>query len=320
MLVAGGCTVDGCTTATSSVVAVDSTGAVSARPGLLTARDAHTAALLDDGSVLVVGGFTAEGQPPLASAETLAPGGSGWQATAPMRVARGGHASAELGDGRVLVAGGWIASQTYTDSTEVYDPRTRRFERGPRLPVAVDGLAAAPLANGSVLLAGGQVRPGVATDQAVVVHPDGTLDAVEPLAHARFKHAMVALPSGEVLVVGGTPDDERLLASTELFDPRTRTFRPGPDLSSGRYKLGGAAAVLPDGRVLVAGGGPGIEVIDVAADATRLYPSDPTVPVRGSFSTVSVVRDRVLVLGGYDDAIRLTGRHALIPLARLDNS
>ena len=314
VLVAGGCAVDGCTTATPSVVAVDATGDVSVRPDLRTARDAHTAALLGDGSVLVAGGFSGEGQPPLASAETLAPGGTGWQPTAPMRTARGGHATAPLGDGRVLVAGGWIGSQTYTDSTEIYDPRTRRFVPGPRLPVAVDGLAAAPLPDGSVLVAGGQVRPGVATDQALVVHPDGTLTRVAPLGQARFKHAMVPLASGRVLVIGGTVDDRRLLTSTELFDPRTRAFRPGPDLSSGRYKLGGAAAVLPDGRVLVAGGGPGVEIIDVGAGTSRPYATGLVAPTRGSFSTVSVVRSRVLVLGGYDEDIRLTGRYALIGL------
>ncbi len=317
VLVAGGCTVDGCSTATSSVVAVDAAGNVSSRPALLSARDAHTAALLGDGSVLVAGGFSGEGQPPLASAETLAPGGTRWQETAPMRTPRGGHAAARFGDGRVLVAGGWVASQTYTDSTEIYDPVTRRFVPGPRLPLAVDGLAAAPLPDGSVLVAGGQVRPGVATNRAVVVHADGTRTPVAPLAQARFKHAMVPLPSGEVLVIGGTVDDERLLTSTELFDPRTRTWRPGPELSSGRYKLGGAAVALPDGRVVVAGGGPGIEVIDVGAGTSRPYAPGQVPPVRGSFSTVSIVGDRVLVLGGYDEDIRLTGRYTLIGVRRL---
>lgn len=316
-LIVGGCIVDGCGTATASVVAVSAAGTARARPDLLTARDAHTAVLLRDGSVFVAGGFSAEGQPPLASAETIAPDAGGWQATGAMRIGRGGHAAALLGDGRVVVAGGWIASHSYTETTEIFDPRTRRFGPGPRLPHAVDGLAAASLADGSVLVSGGQVRPGVATDATMIINPDGSTTRVGSLAHARFKHGMVALPGGGVLVIGGTDDDRRLLTSTEVFDPRTRTFRPGPSLANGRYKLAGGAAALPDGRVLVAGGGPGAELIDLRAGTSKPVRAASIGTVRGSFSTVSVIRDRVLILGGYDEAIRLTDTEALIRLSQL---
>ena len=162
-LIVGGCVTDGCSEATSSVVSVAADGAVTIRPSLLSPRDGHVATALADGSVLVVGGFSGEGEPPLATAETLGPQADAWQATGPLRIGRGGHAAAVLGDGRVVVAGGWLGSQTYTDSTEIYDPVRRRFVRGPDLPRAVDGLAAASLPDGSVLVTGGQVRPGVAT-------------------------------------------------------------------------------------------------------------------------------------------------------------
>lgn len=316
-LIVGGCSTDGCSEATSSVVSVASDGAVTARPDLLAPRDGHVAVALEDGSVLVVGGYSGEGEAPLATAETLAPEDGAWQSTGPLHVGRGGHAAALLGDGRVLVAGGWLGSQTYTDSTEIYDPDSRRFTRGPDLPQPVDGLAAAPLPDGSVLVAGGQVRPETATDAAAVVEPDGTLRDVGSLRQPRFKHAMVALPTGEVLVIGGTDDDRRLLTSTEVFDPRTRTFRAGPDLVSGRYKLIGAAAVLPDGRVLVAGGGRGVEVVDVRAGTSTPVQTGALDQVWASFSTVSVLSDRVLMLGGYDEAINLTGLHELLPLDRL---
>ena len=317
VLIVGGCSTDGCSQATSSVVSVSSDGAVTSRPDLLAPRDGHVAVALEDGSVLVVGGFTGEGEPPLATAETLAPEADAWQPTGALRVGRGGHAAAPLGDGRLLVAGGWLGSQTYTDSTEIYDPDTRRFTRGPDLPEAVDGLAAAPLPDGSVLVAGGQVRPEVATGAAALIEPDGTLREIDPLRQPRFKHAMVALPTGEVLVIGGTDDDRRLLTSTEVFDPRTRTFRAGPDLTTGRYKLGSAAAVLPDGRVLVAGGGRGVEVIDVRADTSAPVQAGSLGQVWASFSTVSVLGDRVLVLGGYDESIGLTGLSELLPLDQL---
>ena len=317
LLIVGGCITDGCSQATSSVVSVSSDGAVTSRPDLLAPRVGHVAVALEDGSVLIVGGFTGEGEPPLATTETLAPGADAWQPTAALRIGRGGHAAALLGDGRLLVAGGWLGSQTYTDSTEIYDPDLRRFTRGPDLPEAVDGLAAAPLQDGSVLVTGGQVCPEVATGAAAVIQPDGTLREIDPLRQPRFKHAMVTLPTGEVLVIGGTDDDRRLLTSTEVFDPRTGEFGAGPDLTAGRYKLIGSAAVLPDGRVLVAGGGRGVEVIDVRAGTSTPVQTDALRQVWASFSTVSVLADRVLVLGGYDQSIALTGLHELLPLDQL---
>ncbi len=314
-LIVGGCVTDGCSQATSSVVSVSAEGTVTPRPELLSPRDGHVAAALADGSVIVVGGFRAEGEPPLATAETLDPEAEAWQPTGPLKVGRGGHAAAVLGDGRVLVAGGWIGSQTYTDSTEIYNPTTRRFARGPDLPRAVDGLAAASLPDGSVLIAGGQMRPEVATGAAALIQPDGSLRQVGPLSQPRFKHAMVSLPTGEVLVIGGTDNDHRLLASTEVFDPRTNTFRAGPSLVNGRYKLGGAVAALPDGRVIVAGGGSGVELIDLSAGTSRTVQT--LAGVWASFSTVSVLPDRILVLGGYDRRIGLTGLHQLLPIDQL---
>jgi hypothetical protein len=213
------------------------------------------------------------------------------------------------------VAGGWVGSRTYTASTEVLDPQAGRVRPGPELPEGVDGLAAATLPDGSVLIAGGQRRPGVASDQAVVISPDGqTARPVGRLRQARFKHAMTALPDGTVLVIGGTSDDVALLETTEIFHPDTATFTAGPRLVHGRYKLSGAATLLSDGRVLVGGGGPGLEVIDPVRGRSS--------PVKGeqqvaSFSTVSLVADKAWVVGGYDRNIQLTGLTLEIQLSTL---
>jgi hypothetical protein len=100
------------------------------------------------------------------------------------------------------------------------------------LPEGVDGLAAATLPDGSVLIAGGQRRPGVASDQAVLISADGrSVRPVARLGQARFKHVMISLPDGRVLVIGGTSDDTKLLDTTEIFSPGTATFTPGPGSS-----------------------------------------------------------------------------------------
>jgi hypothetical protein len=125
---------------------------------------------------------------------------------------------------------------------------------------------------------------------------------------------MIALPDRTVLVIGGTGDDVELLDTTEIFHPDTATFTPGPRLVHGRYKLSEAATVLPDGRVLVAGGGPGLEVIDPVRGLSSPVGAEQQV---ASFSTVSVVAGRAWVIGGYDRNIRLTGRVLEIQLSTL---
>ena len=86
-------------------------------------------------------------------------------------------------------------------------------------------------------------------------------------------------------------------------------FEHGPSLTDGRYKLTDAVVALPDGRVVV-GGGPTLDVLDVRArhgpDARRAADSTYAAPSRRS---AVVSGSRVLVAGGYDDAIRPDGQH-----------
>ena len=215
----------------------------------------------------------------------------------------------------MVIAGGWAAAGDPTATTEIFDPATGAFTPGPALPVAVDALAAAPLPDGSVLVTGGR-RPGdVSVAFAVVIAADGTATRVADLAHPRFKHEMVTLPSGEVMVIGGTSDDRELLRSTEIYDPVARTFRPGPEMAQGRYKMTGGVAVLPDGRVLVGTGATGVELLDPVRGTTVPVAGAPS--GRSMSATADVVGAEVIVLGGYGDRIVLTRTEWRIPLADL---
>jgi len=82
----------------------------------------------------------------------------------------------------------------------------------------------------------------------------GTFTATGDLTTARVGHTATLLLDGRVLIVGGDKT-----GTAELYDPATGTFSPTGNGTTGHG--GGAswgdpptAALLPDGRVLIAGG------------------------------------------------------------------
>jgi predicted secreted protein len=124
---------------------------------------------------------------------------------------------------------------------------------------AREGQTATLLASGMVLVAGGvgPLSTGAlgALSSAELYDPEsGTWNATGSLATARYGHVATLLPSGEVLVAGGFggPSPGVWLASAELYDPGTGTWRATGSLVSNRS--GATATLLPSGKVLVAGG------------------------------------------------------------------
>lgn len=72
---------------------------------------------------------------------------------------------------------------------------------------------------------------------------------------ARESHVGALLPNGLVLIAGGHSgrrESIRLYDSAELYGPERGVFRPTGSMTQPRHKQ--AAAILPDGRVLVTGG------------------------------------------------------------------
>jgi hypothetical protein len=84
------------------------------------------------------------------------------------------------------------------------------------------------------------------------------------------------LKDGRILFIGGATDFEPAISSTDIFDPKTNSFSPGPNMLLERS--GHASVTLADGRVLVFGGTDGYRI----HDSVEIYN-----PVSGTFSLAS---------------------------------
>ena len=280
------------------------------------ARGGHTATLLLDGRVLVAGG---EGSPGASvSAEIYDPVTENWSPTGSLGAARVLHTATLLTDGRVLAAGGLGAG--VLASTEIYDPATGAWSSTGLLATSRHLHTATLLLDGRVLVVGGHDGSGFVASAEVYDPAAGVWSPAGELNTGRWLHTATLLPDGRVLVAGGY-DTSGALAETQLYDP---TAAPGSAWSTtGAMTTNRAmhtASLLPDGRVLVAGGSsssshlPGAEVYDPAAGTWSLTGSMAT--QRAVHSATLLVDGRVLVAGGTaDDSHYLASAEVYDPAA-----
>ena len=79
----------------------------------------------------------------------------------------------------------------------------------------------------------------------------------EPMNHVRAAATLTLLPDGRVLAAGGYDpggsfNQQVEHTTTEIFDPATGEWSPGPDLAEPRWR--DSATLLPDGRIILLGG------------------------------------------------------------------
>ena len=88
--------------------------------------------------------------------------------------------------------------------------------------------------------------------------PSPAWRAVSPMANARYKHNLVVMPDGKVMAIGGAPIVSRTTATgtlpSEIWDPVTETWVTVASIAESR-NYHSIALLLPDGRILSAGGG-----------------------------------------------------------------
>ncbi|MBI2121983.1 MAG: S8 family serine peptidase [Candidatus Sungbacteria bacterium] len=135
--------------------------------------------------------------------------------------------------------------------------------------------------------------------------PPGVWTSVGTMTTKRLEHSMTVLPNGKVLIAGGQTENgfaSGATTSAELFDPATNTFtRTGTMFLPRRAHT---ATLLPNGKVLMAGGWDGIDPASYIA--TELYdPASGTFSFIGNMThtrhwhTATLLQDgTVLLIGG----------------------
>ena len=168
------------------------------------------------------------------------------------------QAAVLLSDGRVLVVGGTILiDATQTARAEIYDPAKDTWTPTEDMGVERGRPNAVLLSDGRVLVTGDRSLDFRAvTGKAETYDPDaGTWSSTEDMSKASIGHTLTLLPDGRVLAAGGvhpTNIHHGVYSTTEIFDPATNSWSPGPELSEPRTYH--SATLLPDGRVLLIGG------------------------------------------------------------------
>jgi len=269
VLIAGGGVTGGHTTDTAEIYDPAS-GAFSYTKGnMITPHAFHGAVLLADGKVLLAGGL--KGTTVLASAELYDPVSETFSATAvPLNSARTDFAAILLVDGRALLAGGAGVSSAL-DSAELYDPSSSTFSfTANNMSIGRWAPSAAPLADGNAIVgAGSSAFPSASPEEASFDLFDASTNTFSPtgaLHIARMDAAAVVLPDGAPLILGGIDNQGNNSGngepSGEIYNPAAGTFTVTGGLNALRVAY--ASALLPDGRVLIAGGGSETSALNTA--------------------------------------------------------
>ena len=273
-------------------------------------------AVLQDGRVLVVGGLSGSSSTSaLGTVEVFDPKSSTWATAAPMLQARAYPAAATLADGSVLVVGG-SRGGVPLDGAERYFPDSGTWVSVGSMGAPRTQAKATLLLDGRVLVTGGGTDGSPtfhSTNAAEIFDPaTGVWTPTAPMSAARAFHTATLLADGKVLVSGGASiyhGSKGVVAATaEIYDPKSATWHAAARMSVARYHH--TAALLADGRVLVAGGWALTTNSDKSLAAAEIYdPTTNTWAATGSMATgrargsmTALPDGRVLVAGGVDPA------------------
>lgn len=308
ILALGGCVEDGCDPgpASATVDIFDADGRHLLRTGrLLTRRVQPAAVALPEGTVLVIGGWV-DGRVS-ATTEIFDPSSGKSRPGPRLAGPRASPTVVRLADGRILIAGGYDG-RAVQSGAQIFDPSSSKLGAVGALRTARSGATGTLLRDGKILLAGGgdgESDGRTALASAELFDPStGVFRATGPLGQRRYKHGAVALPDGDVIIVGGS--DERdyggKLRSVERYDAKAGKFVAAGTLAVKRFKLADGILLIGPNTILVAAGDRHPEIFDISTGKGVLLPDD--LGSQWNYMTVARVEGNAAMLaGGYREGL-----------------
>ena len=289
-------------------------------PKMASARGLLTATLLKNGKILVVGGANSVGV--LKTCELYDPKTNKFSPTGSLSVPRAGHTASLLPDGRVLIAGGLSdisnalkAIGSMKKSTEIYNPKTGTFSKGPNMSRERIAHTASTLPDGTILLAGGISLngffrlPGMTNRCEIFDAKTNRFRGAASLPFSIAAHSQITLKSGRILVVGGARSsllitDAKPMKDVARYDPASGKWARMPSLAIARTLP--SLAQLSNGKILVIGGAQGTLDKPTATASCEFF--DPKTPKfspaaslgisRAGSPALSLSEGQIFVVGG----------------------
>ena len=187
--------------------------------GLNVGRTNHTMVRISDRKFLIYGGATLEGEPPPPELYDPVTGNSTTLAT-PESDSRYLHVAHTLQDGTVWMLGGENFDGQPLTSVQRFDPATSTFLQSFNLATARSTAAIARLTDARVLILGGKtsLSASSATQTTELLGAPTERRDGPPMNVRRSLHTATPLPNGKVLIFGGLDEQQRVIASAEIFE------------------------------------------------------------------------------------------------------
>ena len=174
-----------------------------------------------------------------------------------------------------------------------------------QLPTGYSQHPAARLDDGRVLVTGGTAAGSGGAAAAIYAPATDTWSATGNTGTARGFATLTPLANGRALLVGGLVcrpvSGCTILATAEVYEPATGTWRSTGDMAQSRYTP--TATRLTDGRVLVVGGNSsngGAGTAEIYDPLTGAWSATGTLNQWRSMHTATLLRDgTVLIVGGH---------------------
>jgi len=219
-----------------------------------------------------------------------------WQAGVPAPV-EGAHQTAVFLDGKVYIGGGDGSS----DVIDIYTPANNSWSSSP-INTPYQHFSMTTL-NSQLITAGGQDRSDfIVTNKIFLLHGDQLKEYARMITPRR--KATAAGYQGTLIIAGGRNDQNKILATTELFDSASGQWYSVSDLPSPHFDL---KSVIVNNVLYLLGGASNERMysnevftasLDTLSSNQLKWRSQQCTP-RHSTAPISIQGRHLLILGGY---------------------